>query len=193
MPRITTLERAAPSRPLQGFPISPRLFHGDVAVPRTTLSGLRPPLEALRTAYRRHRFAAPSSSSSRPRGLPPSGRPCGPKTARRLPQAWPPSQGSGRGAVTDRARSARPSWGFAPLQRHGRRDPHDPGLPHPARSVLGVSHPLDGFRSLRPCGLAGSAAALGVSAPSVLSDGGAGKRLRLPCVLSPAVLIGLLL
>jgi hypothetical protein len=38
-----------------------------------------------------------------------------------------------------------PSWGFPPLQRRGRGGPHYPGLPHPARSALGVSHPLDGF------------------------------------------------
>jgi hypothetical protein len=44
------LVRTSPSRPLQGFPISPRLFRRDVAVPGTTLTGFRAPLEALRIA-----------------------------------------------------------------------------------------------------------------------------------------------
>jgi hypothetical protein len=73
----------------------------------------------------------------------------------------------------------RPSWGFTPLQRHRRRDPHDPGLPHPARSVPGVSHPLDGFFSLRPCGLARSAAAPGVPLAKLFRTG------RPLCVAAP--------
>jgi hypothetical protein len=37
---------------------------------------------------------------------------------RRLPQASPPSQGSGRDVLTGPAGPDRPSWGFSPLQRH---------------------------------------------------------------------------
>jgi hypothetical protein len=73
----------------------------------------------------------------------------------------------------------RPSWGFTPLQRHRRRDPHDPGLPHPARSVLGVSRPLDGFLSLRPRGHARSAAAPGVQLATLFRTG------RPLCVAAP--------
>jgi len=36
-----------------------------------------------------------------------------------------------------------------PLQRHKCAGPLYPGLPHPARSALGVSHPLDGFLPAR--------------------------------------------
>jgi len=50
-----------------------------------------------------------------------------------------------------------------PFSDINQRDPYHPGLPHPALSVLGVSHPHDGLLSLRPCGHAGSAAAPGVS------------------------------
>jgi len=55
----------------------------------------------------------------------------------------------------------------------------------PAPSVLGVSHPLDGLLSLRPCGHAGSAAAHGVLASQVLSDGWAEN--ALPRLLRPFV------
>jgi hypothetical protein len=53
-------------------------------------------------------------------------------------------------------------------------------LPRPARSVPGVSHPLDGFISLRPCGLAGSAAAPGISLAGLFRAGRPG------CVAAPA-------
>jgi hypothetical protein len=39
---------------------------------------------------------------------------------------------------------------FPPLQRSRRLGPLLPGLPHPARSALGVSHPLDGLLPCRP-------------------------------------------
>ena len=45
----------------------------------------------------------------------------------------------------------------SPLQRSRQQDTLHPGLPHPARSALGVSHPLDG---LLPCHLATSRAAV---------------------------------
>jgi hypothetical protein len=84
--------------------------------------------------------------------------------------------------------TGRPSWGFTPLQRHRRRDLYDPGLPHPARSVLGVSRPLDGSISLRPRGLARSSAAPGVRSRETLSNGRAVMRCRIRCALSSAML-----
>jgi hypothetical protein len=98
------------------------------------------------------------STVSRSSAVRPASRPEGP---RRLPQASPPSQGTGSPAVPGRVAGS-PSWGSLPLQRRGPRGPLIPGLPHPARSVLGVSHPLDGFLPLAPCGLAKTAAAPGV-------------------------------
>lgn len=49
-----------------------------------------------------------------------------------------------------------------PLQRRERQGPYHPGLPHPARSALGVLSPLDGFL---PCHLtvSGTVATHGVS------------------------------
>jgi hypothetical protein len=58
-------------------------------------------------------------------------------------------------------------------------------IPGPAPSVLGVSHPLDGLLSLRPCGHAGSAAAHGVLAHRTLSNGKAEN--ALPRLLRPFV------
>jgi len=145
-----------------GVSVSPRLFRRDVAVLRTTLSGLtglsersvrrrddigssQPPrrfndLEAFRRSARQSVRRPPGNSLGFV-ALSGFGPKCPPRSLR----------GPGR-----------PSWGFLPLQRHRRRDLHDPGLPHPARSVLGVSHPHDGFFSLRPRGHARSAAAPGV-------------------------------
>ena len=37
------------------------------------------------------------------------------------------------------------SWGFVPFSVSSARSPLDPGLPHPARSALEVSHLLSGF------------------------------------------------
>jgi len=60
-----------------------------------------------------------------------------------------------------------------------------PGLPHPAQSVLGVSHPLDGLLSLRPCGHARSAAAPGVLASKTLSNGKAVTHRCVPVSFRP--------
>ena len=56
-------------------------------------------------------------------------------------------------------------------------------MPHPARSVLGVSRPLDGSISLRPRGHARSSAAPGVRSRATLSDGRAVMRCRIPAPL----------
>jgi len=61
--------------------------------------------------------AAPSSPFQRPRGVPSIGLPRRPRAIRRLPQASPPSQGSGRDILTGPAGPGRPSWSLAPLQR----------------------------------------------------------------------------
>ena len=37
------------------------------------------------------------------------------------------------------------SWGFVPFSVSSTRSPLNPGLPHPARSALRVSHPPSGF------------------------------------------------
>jgi hypothetical protein len=62
--------------------------------------------------------ATPSPPFPRPRGVPSIGLPHRPKAMRRLPQASPPSQGSGRDVLTGPAGPGRPSWSSAPLQRH---------------------------------------------------------------------------
>jgi len=145
-----------------GVSVSPRLFRRDVAVLRTTLSGLTGLSE--RSARRRDDIG----SSQPPRRFDDheafrrSAPPVGPKTAWQLPRLRRPLRVRAEVPSPVLRGPGRPSWGFLPLQRHRRRDPHDPGLPHPARSVLGVSHPLDGFFSLRPRGHARSAAAPGV-------------------------------
>jgi hypothetical protein len=61
----------------------------------------------------------------------------------------------------------------------------------PAPSVLGVSRPLDGFLSLRPCGHAGSAAAHGVSLPGLFRTAGPKTRCRVSCAPSSTVLYSL--
>jgi len=68
----------------------------------------------------------------------------------------PPSQGTSLTADPQAAALGCPSWSLAPFQRHGRQGPLHPGLPLPARSARGVSHPLDG---LLPCHVAASRAA----------------------------------
>jgi hypothetical protein len=74
-----------------------------------------------------------AASRSRPRGRAPARRPS------------PPLLGS-----------------FRPFNDLDVSGPLDPGLPHPARSVLRVSHPLDGFLPGTPCDPRGAAAVLGV-------------------------------
>ena len=112
-----------------------------------------------------HWFTAPSSSSQRPRGLPPSVRswtqasattPTGLGCPLRV-RASPPIRGTEVPGC--------PSWSSAPLQRHGRQGPLHPGLPHPARSALGVSHPPDGLL-LCHCATSRAAAIHGVSDPA---------------------------
>jgi hypothetical protein len=66
-----------------------------------------------------------------------------------------------------------------------------PGLPLPAPSALGVSRPLDGLLSLRPCGHARSAAAPGVLARDALSNEEAVVHRCTRCALSSAVLYSL--
>jgi len=182
------LGQTNPSRPLQGFRTSLRLFRGTSPCPRTTLAGLnclsersglrsgdigspRPPrrlndLEVFRRPTCRA-VVRPSDDSHRLR------RPLRVRAETPSPVQHGPD---------------RPSWGFPPLQRHRRRDPYVPGLPRPAPSVLGVFRPLDGLLSLRPCGLAGSAAAHGVPARDALSNGKAVVHRCTRCVLSPTVL-----
>jgi hypothetical protein len=112
------LDRRVRRRPLQGFRISSRLFRSHVAVPRTTLSGFC--CLSKRSDRRSGVIGSPLPPRRfpRPRGVPSIGRPHGPRTVRRLPQASPPSQGSGRDVLTGPAGPDRPSWGFTPLQRH---------------------------------------------------------------------------
>jgi len=161
------------------------LFRGDVAVPRSTLSGLTGlPERSVRRSgligspppprrFDDHEdFRRPAVRAIR--------RSPGSSRRLRLPLRVRASMPSPVHHGPDR-----PSWGFTPLQRHRQRDPYLPGLPHPAQSVLGVSHPLDGFLSLRPRGLAGSAAAPGVLAFEALSGGEAVD--TLPCPLHPSV------
>jgi len=185
------LGRTSPSRPLQGFPISPGLFHG------TSPSRGRPSQGFVRLSKRSGWRSGVIGSPHPPRRLhghevfrrpavrairrPPGGfrrlhRPL------RVPARVPSPTVSGRIAPPG---VSRPSGDM------NRRDPYHPGLPHPARSVLGVFRPLDGLRSLRPRGLAGSAAAHGVSTRRVLSNGKAETRRRVRCALSPTVLVSL--
>jgi hypothetical protein len=167
--RCSTGRSPSPGRPSQGSTASRSAPSGVAA------TSVRRTLRVVRATAR--------CSAVRP--------PNGPKTARQLPQASSPSQGSGLHALPGHAWPGRPSWGFPPLQRRQRRDPYHPGMPRPAPSVLGVSHPLDGLLSLRPCGHARSAAAHGVLAVEALSDSGAVARCRARCVLSSAVLCNL--
>jgi len=178
-----------------GVSVLLRLFDRDVAVPGTTLSGLTGLSERSvrrrgdtgsppppRRFHDREVFRRPAVRAIR--------RSPGGSRRLRLPlrvQAKAPSpvqHGPGR-----------PSWGFPPLQRLQRRDRHA-GPPGPTPSVLGVSHPLDGLISLRPCGHARSAAAPGVFVREALSSGEAvtSRRIaasRRPCVLSSMVLYSL--
>jgi len=147
-----------------------RLFDRDVAVPGTTLAGLTGLPE--RSVRRRGDIGSPPP----PRRL--HDREVFRRTACR--SVLRPPGGSHRLRLPLRVQAKapspvqhgpdRPSWGFMPLQRRQRRD-RRPGPPGPKPSVLGVSRPLDGLISLRPCGHARSAAAHGVLARKALSDG----------------------
>jgi len=168
-----------------GVSVAPELFHEDVAVLGTTLSGFdglsersvrrsgvigspHPPRrlddhEVFRRSACRAVARPPGGSRRlrrplRVRALVPS-----PVLPDRVapPGVWHPFSGSGGGIRITRA-------------FHG-----------PAHSVLRVSHPLDGLLSLRPCGLAGSAAAHGVLVRRSLSSGEAEN--ALPRLLRPFV------
>jgi hypothetical protein len=174
-----------------GVSAARRLFHGDVAIPGTTLAGLigfsersvrrsgdigspQPPrrfhdLEAFRRSA--------SRTVRRPRG--------GSRKLHRplRVRAVVPSP-----VLPDRVAPPGVSRPFSDFSG----GIHMPRTVHgPRPSVLGVSHPLDGFLSLRPCGLAGSAAAHGVLAREALSGMGPEARFRVPCALSSAVLYSL--
>lgn len=128
--------------------------------------------------------AAPSSPFPRPRGVPSIGQSRDLAVVRRLPQASPPSQGTGRNVLTGPARTGSPLLGFhAPpatwtgeirrtrvcLARHG-----------PSSEFLAPS------TACSPSGLAGTAppaAAPGVSTPTVLSSAKAVTRFRVRRVL----------
>jgi len=69
-----------------GVSAAQRLFHRDVAVPETTLAGLTGLPERSGPRSGVVGSAATSTSFPRPRGIPQSGRPNGPKTARQLPR-----------------------------------------------------------------------------------------------------------
>ena len=105
-----------------------------------------------------HWFTAPSSSletTSRSSAVRPVSDASVRNDSHRL---GPPSQGSSLTADpwNDKSPPGCPSWSSAPLQRHGQQGPLHPGLPHPARSALGVSHPPGG---LLPCHFATTRAA----------------------------------
>ena len=111
------------------------------------------------------------------------GRPVQMLPSKRLPQAWLPSQGSSHTAGQDRSGGPGfPSWGSPPLQRHERQGPYNPGLPHPARSVLEVLSLLDGFL---PCHLTVSGT---VATPGVSSSRRLGSCVR--CVPRESPLLG---
>jgi len=69
-----------------GVSAAQRLFHRDVAVPGTTLTGLTGLPERSGPRSGVVGSAAASTSFPRPRGIPQSGRPNGPKTVRQLPR-----------------------------------------------------------------------------------------------------------
>jgi len=154
-----------------GVTAASRLFRGHVAVPRTTLSGL---------SGLSKRFVRRSGVIGSP---PPPRRLYDHEVFRRptVRSVRRPTGGFHRLSLPLRVRAETPSPAMP-----GRVAP--PGVSRPfsdvsggirlsraylARNlaVLGVSHPLDGLLSLRPCGHARSAAAPGVLARKTLSDG----------------------
>jgi hypothetical protein len=163
----------------------------DVAVPRTTLAGLTglPERSARRSGVigspppprRLHDLEVFRRPAVRAVARPPGGS-LGFRLPLRVRVRTPSPVQRGPG---------RPSWGSSPLQRLQRRDPYRPGLPRPAPSVLRVSRPLDGLLSLQPCGLAGSAAAPGVSTSDALSVGKAVTHRCVRCALPSTVLCNL--
>ena len=165
-----------------------RLFRRDVAVPRTTLSGLTGLSERFGRRSGDMGSPRPPRSFSRPRGVPPSDLPDGPKTARQLPQASSPSQGSGHRALPGHAWPGRPSWGFPPLQRHRRRD-------RASRVCLTRNRPSSRFLTASTVSSLSSLAdslgplpLLGFFAREALSGGEAGTSRDVRCALSSTVL-----
>jgi hypothetical protein len=168
-----------------GVSAAPRLFHGDVAIPETTLAGLigfpersvrrsgdigspQPP----RRLYDHEVFRRPASRAIRrsPGGSRKLHRPLRVRAAVPSP------------VLPDRVAPPGVSRPFSDVSGgiHASRAIHGP-----EPSVLGVSHPLDGLLSLRPCGHARSAAAHGVLAREALS--GMGPEVTLPRLLHPSV------
>jgi len=114
---------AAPGRPSQGFPAS----RSSIGRPSGVSVPPQPP--------RRFNDLEVLPPSDLPRTRRPGATPTGlGALSGCLPRGPPRPEGLGF-----------PSWGSAPLQRRHRQGPLHPGLPHPARSVLGVFHPLDGL------------------------------------------------
>ena len=110
-----------------------------------------------------------------------------PKTARRLPQAWPPSQGSGCDALPGPAGPGRPSWGSTPLQRRQPEGAVSRGLASPATvRPRGFTPPR---RLAPPPALRAHDARCRSwgSAPGALSDGQAGTCHHVRCAPSAPV------
>jgi hypothetical protein len=141
-------DRAGRRSPLQGFAESAVGPGGRRRLPDGPRR-VAPPLGAL--SVRRSSVSGPPlppRRGVRPRGVPSAGllrtgvrsgsRRLGPLSGRSI--AVP---GPGITAETI------PSWGFLPLRRRGLTGPLFPGLPPPARSVLEVSHLLDGLLPAR--------------------------------------------
>jgi hypothetical protein len=144
-------------------PVTTRLYHRDVAVPRPTLPGFPCLSERFDRRSDGYWFTAPSTPFSRPRGVPPTDMARGPEGSRMAPAGFGALSGFRLRCRPRPEGRCFPSWGSTPLQRRGQRSPLHPGLPHPARSVLAVSRRLDGLLLPWPRGLARSAAARGVS------------------------------
>jgi hypothetical protein len=154
-------EKTPRELPLQGFAYGAAWLR-DVAALPPTLSGftcLSKFLSGQRSDVLVRRSLLVVSTTSRSSAV----RPVRAQALERLPQAWPPSQGAlpHRRPESPKAPGF-PSWGSAPLQRHGQQGPLHPGLPHPARSALGVSHPPGGFLPCH-CAVSRTAATRGVS------------------------------
>jgi len=174
-----------------GVSVATELFHGDVAIPGTTLSGLtglsecsnrrsgnigspQPPRrlhdhEAFRRSACRAIRRSPGDSHRLRLPL---------RVRAPLPSPVLPDRVAPPGVLC-------PSSDFSEGIRITRAN-HGP-----APSVLGVSHPLDGLLSLAPGGLARSTAAHGVLARRALSSVRAETRRRVSRAPSSAVLYSL--
>jgi len=176
---------------LPGVTAAPELFHEDVAILGTTLSGLSglPERSDRRSGVigsphpprRLHDHEVFRRSACRAVARPPGG-------SRRLRRPLRVRARVPSPVLPDRVAPPRVTRPFSDFSRGIRitRAIHGP-----APSVLGVSHPLDGLLSLRPCGHARSAAAHGVFARRALSSGKAETRRRVCCAPSSTVLYSL--